>query len=768
VVKTYRLSAADVLADTQADRLKGTFLDDRHYDLFLSHEDADVLRPDGTPLLLVRHGALPADVCRAAFPALKRAARPTHNRGIAAGTITSGDQTDGTVLPGAVAAGTRFRIVRADGTLSHTTYAKWVSSGIIGYYDRAARTPFCRTTEYTRRDVAGWTTVLPFLRAVDGVFRRGCPVRYAAQLAAVRDAARVGDPGDGVHHGHRERELPDGRPQGRGGPARGVRSDERPAGGRVLGRAFGLSEVPGGRGPAVPGRPPGRRSRMAREHRDPRRAGPVRPGLDGPLLPDRMRHCLPPAEEVRRAKLRRPGDPLNDRRTPGPTADNNRRHGDSRVQDEDALGNTNPATGRIGRRTNPSGTTLVPKVSPKLQPRDAHGHPTAPPAGIDPPGEAERAGPGLEAEPDLIAAVRRDVRSVGLVGESDAALLVYLAYSSRKLARPLSVIVKGPSGSGKDEIQRKPAELMPPDDVLDVMSLTPQALYYEAAGWLRHKVLLGGERRHEDDNTQRDRTAAVRQLLSHGYITKQTVIDGKGVRIRQDGPVSYSETTTKDSVFAEDANRCLQVNTDPSARQTRDVLRARAEAYRPGGNSTAADRAAVRQRHHDFQRSLADCEVRIPYAGALSEAMPTGRIEVRRVFGHVLTLIEAVAYLHQRHRGRKSGGQLLATADDYALARRLILGPLHAVIGMGDDRAKAGAFLKKLPAGEFDSNRAAQSMEANSRKVAHQRLKKLAEVGAVECIDPGSGNRPARWRKTGKELDEALLPGVETIRAACL
>jgi hypothetical protein len=74
-------------------------------------------------------------------------------------------------------------------------------------------------------------------------------------------------------------------------------------------------------------------------------------------------------------------------------------------------------------------------------------------------------------------------------------------------------------------------------------------------------------------------------MLSHGHITKATVGEGlKGEEIRQDGPISYSETTTKDSIFAEDANRCFQLNTDASAEQTAQVLDAVAEEYLPGAD----------------------------------------------------------------------------------------------------------------------------------------------------------------------------------------
>lgn len=44
----------------------------------------------------------------------------------------------------------------------------------------------CRTTAYTRKHVEGWVAALPFVQAVDGVFRRTSPDRYEAQMAVVR------------------------------------------------------------------------------------------------------------------------------------------------------------------------------------------------------------------------------------------------------------------------------------------------------------------------------------------------------------------------------------------------------------------------------------------------------------------------------------------------------------------------------------------------------------------------------------------------------
>jgi hypothetical protein len=104
VAKVIRLFGS--LTDEAADALKGTFLDWTSYDLLLGpgSGDVDVLKPDGSPLLVYRPGVLPEKVCKEAYPALRVAARSTTNRGVAAG-------------------GVRSPRVKADGTRSKTTAA---------------------------------------------------------------------------------------------------------------------------------------------------------------------------------------------------------------------------------------------------------------------------------------------------------------------------------------------------------------------------------------------------------------------------------------------------------------------------------------------------------------------------------------------------------------------------------------------------------------------------------------------------------------------
>ena len=361
----------------------------------------------------------------------------------------------------------------------------------------------------------------------------------------------------------------------------------------------------------------------------------------------------------------------------------------------------------------------------------------------------------------LIPTIEQDIAAVGLVGERDKGLLLYLAYSSRKLDDPLSVIVRGPSGSGKDEIQRKPAKLMPPEEVIEVTSLTANALYYNEQGWLEHKVLLGGERSHREDPEQRDKTAALRQMLSQKYIVKVTVDDLKTKRIQQNGPVVYTETTTMDSIFKEDSNRCFQVNTDDSPELTRAVKQSVAGRFEDA-DTGAGGLEKIIEWHQGLQRALEPVGVQIPFARKLAEGMPDGRIEVRRTITQVLALVEVITYLHQHWRERAGDGRLIATAYDYSIARRLLVEPLHAVIGLGSKKFKTYAeLMKQLTRKEFDSN---QALKLFANKVSRDRaLKSLAQLGILKCTRKGKSHQPARWRRTGKSLDEMVLPSMDFI-----
>lgn len=169
------------LTDKEAADLAGHLLSNDAYDQ-LFESDVDIYKPDGSLLCKLRQNVLSEAECAAAFPIWKEAAAPTYNRGSAAGIFDSEDKW-GSGYAGGIrpASATRARGVKADGTLSNTLVAPKVQSGIVGYFDRNARFPYCRMTSYNLEFPGRFVSVMPFIRKIDAQFQALVPDRYEAQ-----------------------------------------------------------------------------------------------------------------------------------------------------------------------------------------------------------------------------------------------------------------------------------------------------------------------------------------------------------------------------------------------------------------------------------------------------------------------------------------------------------------------------------------------------------------------------------------------------------
>ena len=172
-----QLTDADVMADTEAGALEGTFLYRPHYDRVI-RDTTTVLKPDGSVLFGYKKDAIPRAVCQDVFTAFKSIRIPkTDNRGMAAG-------------------GERFQRQRPDGTMSDTTRSRSMRSAVVGFLDRNPRSPLCRMTSFTRDHPAVLDAVRPLAVEVDRLFQQLAPERWQAQHDFVNRVAA-----DWVIHG---------------------------------------------------------------------------------------------------------------------------------------------------------------------------------------------------------------------------------------------------------------------------------------------------------------------------------------------------------------------------------------------------------------------------------------------------------------------------------------------------------------------------------------------------------------------------------------
>ncbi|MGH9226850.1 MAG: DNA primase, partial [Acidimicrobiales bacterium] len=299
----------------------------------------------------------------------------------------------------------------------------------------------------------------------------------------------------------------------------------------------------------------------------------------------------------------------------------------------------------------------------------------------------EAAALALLRDPDLVGRICADVERTGVVGESTNALVAYLAAVSRKLDAPLAVIVQSSSAAGKSALMEAVLAMVPPEDVRRYSAMTGQSLYYMGEGDLAHKVLAVAE----EEGAERA-SYALKLLQSEGELSiASTGKDPATGRLathtyRVEGPVAILLTTTAADVDEELANRAVVLTVDEDRAQTRAIHARQRAAETLDGLLAAAERERVLKVHQDAQRLLAPLAVVNPWAPQLGFA--DGRTRTRRDHRKYLTLIRAIALLHQHQRPRRSvdhAGRTIAyveaTLDDVALANRLA----HEVLGRSLD-----------------------------------------------------------------------------------
>ena len=297
--------------------------------------------------------------------------------------------------------------------------------------------------------------------------------------------------------------------------------------------------------------------------------------------------------------------------------------------------------------------------------------------------EDRAAAEALLSSADLAGEILADFTRCGVVGEETNKLLGYLAAISRKLERPLAVMVQSSSAAGKSALMEAVLAFVPEEERVSYSAMTGQSLFYMGENDLRHKVLAIAE----EEGAARA-SYALKLLQSEGKLsiasTGKDPASGRLVthEYHVEGPVAILFTTTAIDLDEELLNRCLVLTVDETREQTRAIHEMQRERETLEGQLAVRRRETIRRRHQNAQRLLEPLMVVNPYAPKLS--FPDSCTRTRRDHEKYLSLIRSVALLHQRQRPRLSKLEdgrevpfIEATLGDIALANHLA----HEVLG---------------------------------------------------------------------------------------
>ncbi|MBD5778287.1 toprim domain-containing protein [Pelagicoccus sp. NFK12] len=288
----------------------------------------------------------------------------------------------------------------------------------------------------------------------------------------------------------------------------------------------------------------------------------------------------------------------------------------------------------------------------------------------------------LLRDPRLLERILTDFAACGVVGERTNKLCGYLAAVSRKLDRPLAIIVQSTSAAGKTSLMEAVLEMMPEEERIKYSAMTGQSLYYLGESDLKHKILAIVEEEGAEKASY-----ALKLLQSEGELTIASTGKDDNGRLKTEeyhveGPAAIFLTTTAIDIDEELLNRCLVLTVDESREQTQAIHALQRDADTLEGLRLKIERKQILDTHRNAQRLLRPLHVVNPFAPRLT--FRSDRTRTRRDHVKYLTLIRTIALLHQHQRPLKREGSLEyieATLADIEAANSIA----HEVLGRSLD-----------------------------------------------------------------------------------
>jgi DNA primase catalytic core len=284
----------------------------------------------------------------------------------------------------------------------------------------------------------------------------------------------------------------------------------------------------------------------------------------------------------------------------------------------------------------------------------------------------------LLRDPRLLQRVLEDFEKCGVVGEETNKKVAYLGTVSRLLKKPLAIVMQSSSSAGKSSLMEAVLDFVPEDQRESYTAMTGQSLFYMGGKNLQHKILAIAEQQGAE------RAAYPLKLLqSEGRIkiasTGKDPASGKLVThdYEVEGPVMIFLTTTAPDVDEELLNRCIVLTVNEEREQTRAIHQKQREAQTLEGMWAQEEREAIVNLHRNAQRLLRP--LRVVNEHVREQTFPDAMIRMRRDHQKFLTLVQAIALLHQHQREIKTSTRkgktreyIEATEADVKLALQLV------------------------------------------------------------------------------------------------
>lgn len=247
---------------------------------------------------------------------------------------------------------------------------------------------------------------------------------------------------------------------------------------------------------------------------------------------------------------------------------------------------------------------------------------------------------------NLLEQTIQDLQSSGIQGETENALILLLAMTSRKTPDPISVICLAKSGTGKSYLMERVALCIPDEDKKEHTQFTSNAFYYYKKEEIRNKIFL-----IEDLEGALGVMFPIRELQSKKRISKTITQKGRDGKLQTitlivEGPVCVIACTTKESIYEDNANRSIMIYLNDSKEQDEKVMDY--QKRHRAGLVDVFEEHQIQIKLQQMQKALHPIKVINPYAPIID--LPESFPKKRRALPILLNVIEAITFYHQYQR----------------------------------------------------------------------------------------------------------------------
>jgi len=361
-------------------------------------------------------------------------------------------------------------------------------------------------------------------------------------------------------------------------------------------------------------------------------------------------------------------------------------------------------------------------------------------------------------QPNLLESINKQLGNIGVAGESDNRLLLFILGTSYK-HQPLHAVIQSSSGSGKSHLINTVADCFPEEDVLSLSRVTSKSLYHYKHDTLKNKLILI----QDFDGLDDEALFAFRELQSFGKLTtSMTGKDAFGNHTAKLHTVhshfSSMGATTKE-LYTDNQSRSILLKIDESIEQTQRVL-----SYIP---PSVEEVLKTKNELQNMVRLLKPNTIINPFVDKL--CLPRTIPMARRLNNQLKQFVEQITFLHQYQREQDEQGRLITTLEDVKTGISLFMECLwlkvdELPVGTRNFFEELKAYITEQESTKEFNQRDIRKNLSVSRSALHRHITTLIKMEYIQVVS-GTANKGYRYMisyfDNEEKLKQELIQGLE-------